>query len=335
MEKTLQNKKLISEQKKILALLNYLQKNGPQSRIDLSKKLSLTKAMITNLINEMIKTGILVEKGEKIESNGSHSRGRRRILLDINENYKLVFGIVVEKDVIHVGLTNLKGQVLDKSKKHFKDISYRELLELIVLNISLIMKNNCITNDNVLGIGVCISVGGGELIEGAKKTDKITRIKKDLAHALPIKIATNTTIGGGLMAQRIFSEENSKSVLLLRLGENAESSVMINGEIYRGFNAKAGGFLSILDSFKGESAADEDYIKQVARAIVLCNNVLDVERIYCFGTRFEDLQFLEAVQAEIIQQGHKDLELTPSLITEDSVFLSPCAQAVDSFYYSN
>ncbi|MEG0692107.1 MAG: winged helix-turn-helix transcriptional regulator [Oscillospiraceae bacterium] len=324
-----------SKSKKVLMLLNYLQKNGPQSRIDLSKKLNLTKAVITSLTNEMITSGVVLEKGELVEATGTHSRGRRKTLLDINENYKLVFGVVIEKETVFVGLTNLKGQVLDKRKKNFHDISYRELLELIVLNISTIMKNNCITNENILGLGVCVSRGGGDLIEGAKKMDKITRLKKDLTHALPIKIATNATIAGGLVAQRIFTQERSKSVLLLRLGEVAESGVMIDGVVYRGFTGNAGGFWGILDEVIKDSKNSQEYFEQVTTSILTCHTVLDTEKIFCFGAQFENSGFMNCIQELLIKRGCKNVQLERPLLTDDTVFLSPCAQAIESFFYMN
>ncbi|MFZ2539638.1 MAG: winged helix-turn-helix transcriptional regulator [Oscillospiraceae bacterium] len=317
-----------SKLKKDLLVLNYLQKNGPKSRVDLSTQLNLTKAAITAITNDMIKTGVLLEKGEQVKQKATHSRGRRKILLDINENYKLVFGVVIEKENMFFGLTNLKGQVLDKRKMCFKGKNYHELLELIVLNIGTIMKNNCITNENVLALGVCLSNNCGELIEGVKSKDKIMRLRKDLAHAMPIKIITNTTIASSLVAQRIFAGENSNSVLLLRYGDEAESGIMIDGKIYSGFTGNAGGFLGILGDNIGEN-------EQLASAIITCNTVLDTQKIYCFGNQFEDEANFVNIQEIIVKYGYKKLLLQHAIVTNDTAFLAPCAEAIDCYFYVN
>ncbi len=324
-----------SKLKKDLLVLNYLQKNGPKSRIDLSSELKLTKAAITEITNDMIKTGVLVEKGEQIVKSATHSRGRRKTLLDINENYKLVFGVVIEKEDIFVGLTNIKGQILDKRKKSFKGKSYRELLELIVLNINTIMKNNCITNDNVLALGVCLSKNCGEVIEGIKNKDKLTRLKKDLAHAMPIKIAINTTVVGSLVAQRLFAGENSSSVLLLRFGNVAESGVMIEGKIYKGFTGNAGGFSDILNEKIGDSEDIQMNREKIAATIITCNTVLDIEKIYCFGNLFEDDDNLNNIQEIILKYGYKKLLLKKAIVTNDTVFLAACAEAIDCYFFVN
>lgn len=318
--------------KKDLLLLDYLQKNGPKSRVDLSAQLNLTKAAITAITNEMIQNGVLVEKGEQTASHSTHARGRRKILLDINENYKLVFGIVVEKEDIFVGLTNLKGQVLDKRKKNFKDKTYRELLELIVLTITTIMKNNCITYESILGLGVCISTGCGDFIEGAKTSDKSLRLKKDLVHAMPMKITTGNTIGGCLIAQRLFKGEQSKSVLMLRYGSIAESGIMIDSTVYRGFTGNAGGLMSLLgDDIVDPSECDT----KLAQAIVTCYRILDPEKIYCFGEYFQNEEQLQIIQEKINKLGYKKLWLEQAMVTSETIFLAPCSYVINCYFYFN
>ena len=316
-------------------MLNYLKKHGLQSRIDLSKKLNLTKAIITKLTNELIEKGILIEKGEQISLTGSHSRGRRKTLLDINENYKLVFGIVIEKNELVVGLTNLKGHILDKKKTTMTEITYRELLELIVLNMQLIMKDNCISNEHVLGVGVCMSVGAGWFIDGSKTVDKLTRLKKDLVHAMPIKMITSITMSGSLVAQQLFENEQAKSILLLRLGEVSQSGIMIGGAVYEGFAGTAGGFDEVGSGEVAELDGMMAYNQLVADSIIASHKVLDTQKIYCFGGQFESQIFLQSIQDMLGQKGYKKLGLERPLVTDDTIFLAPCAQAIEKFFYLN
>lgn len=327
-----------SKIKKQLRILNYLQKNGAKSRVELSNKLKLTKATVTQITNDMIKAKVLLEKGEQIEqinqiSSTTHPRGRRKILLDINSNYKLVFGVVVEKENIIVGLTNLNGQVLDKKKKNYKDKTYRELLELIVLSINTIMKNNCINNDNLLALGLCLSNDVDDLIDGDKLIDKISRLKKDLSYAISMKISANNTMGGALIAQKLFGDKTQKSFLLIRYGDIVENGVMIDEKIYRGNTGNAGGLKKLMDKCECDELTTNN--DKIASAIITCNDVLDTEKIYCFGTHFEsEIEFLN-IEDIILKKGIKNIELDYSVVNCNNLFLAPCAQAINSYFYFN
>ena len=72
------------------ALLNLLNDRGAVSRKDISEELGITAATVTLICSDMLSSGILCEKGE-----AEHQRraGRRKILVDINYQYKFVLCI--------------------------------------------------------------------------------------------------------------------------------------------------------------------------------------------------------------------------------------------------
>lgn len=318
-----------NQTKREISVLRFLQKNGDTPRVELSKQLKLTKAAITSITNDMINSGLLLEKGEQLLKEEARQRGRRKILLGINENYKLVFGISIDSDDILVGLTNLKGQPLDKMSHPLMGKSYRDLLELIVALVTLIMKNNCITNENLLGIGICIGEGCGEAIEGARTQDKLIRLKKDLSHALPIKLATAEMLSGAITAQRLFAMDNTPNMLMLRYSQFAQSAVLINGKNYMGASGKAGGLSSLLKPIIDE----EELTIALAQAIIICNKVLDTEKIYCFGSYFENMNNRLKITEVFLKQGFKKLMLNTPMITDAQLYLAPCATAVDSLFF--
>lgn len=325
-----------SQVKKEILLLGYLQKNGAKSRVEMAQKLKITKASITAITNDMLGAGILLEKGSRAHDEELRTRGRRKILLDINENFKLVFGVTIDKDYLFVGLTNLKGQPLDKRKSSIKDKAYREVLEQIVELITIIMRNNCITNDNVLALGLCISNESGGIIEGAKLSDKMTRLKKDLGHALPMKIATCSLISGAITAQRLFGDEKSSNVLMLRCNyvEDtffAESAVLTLGKSYLGHTGSAGGFNALLKRQPTDTLPNQ----RIAEAVISCNIVLDTEKIFCFGKYFEEELNLLAIAEIILAKGYKKLVLQGAFISDETLYLAASAVAIDCYFYVN
>ncbi|MDF2568327.1 MAG: hypothetical protein K0R90_1783, partial [Oscillospiraceae bacterium] len=85
--------KLDLKRRNRMHILNLLRQRGPTSRIDISKALELTRAGVTIITNEMIEQGVIYEKGEMNMSGQKISRGRKKILLDINSNHKFAFGV--------------------------------------------------------------------------------------------------------------------------------------------------------------------------------------------------------------------------------------------------
>lgn len=132
---------------------------GPISRVDLSQILQITRASITQITNAMIEEGILNEIGEapyqQSQQDSKLPKGRRKILLDINANYKFVLGAVIGEQEITVGLCTMHMEILDKVSMSCTDhTSRKEIQQFIISASERVMNNSCLTKENVLGLGV-------------------------------------------------------------------------------------------------------------------------------------------------------------------------------------
>ena len=131
---------------------------GPISRVDLSQMLQITRASITQITNAMIDEGLLTEIGEapyQTEKDSRMPKGRRKILLDINANYKFVLGAVIGEQEITVGLCTMHMEILDKISMPCTDhTSRKEIQQFIISGAERMMSNSCLTRENVLGLGV-------------------------------------------------------------------------------------------------------------------------------------------------------------------------------------
>ncbi len=129
---------------------------GPLSRVDLAQMLQITRASITQITNSMIAEGLLCEIGEAPYQQESRlPKGRRKILLDINANYKFVLGAVIGEREISAGLCTMHMEILDKMSLPCTDHTTRkEILQFILSAASQIMSNACLNKADVLGLGV-------------------------------------------------------------------------------------------------------------------------------------------------------------------------------------
>lgn len=312
--------RLNTSQQNRIDMLNIIRTKGAQSRVDIATEIGLTKPAVTIISNEMLNKGILVEKGVP-PTEQSLSRGRRKILLDINESYKLAFGICLDKDRVSIGIANLKGQSLAKTSVSIKDKPYRDVLETIVTEVTALYKLNYIPPTQILGVGICISDGCANFIEAP---DKLARLKRDLAHAISFKMIADTTVNGALYAEQLFGGHYS-SMLLLRYGEVIESGAWINGDVYRSASLNAGGLKSLQLS-KGECV--QNLQKKLAQDVLLCHAIFDTETVVLMGSYFE-------TEFDTLLEILKDGGIFPaikSVVTAETLFVSGCALAIEYFF---
>ncbi|MBR0483338.1 MAG: ROK family transcriptional regulator [Oscillospiraceae bacterium] len=141
-----------------MQVLRTIWEAGPVSRVDLSQKLQITRASITQITNAMIEEGVLMEIGEAPYQNQQDNRlpkGRRKILLDINANYKFVLGAVISEQEVTVGLCTMHMDILDKASMNCNEhTSRKEIIQFIVTSAEHMMSNSCLTKKEVLGLGV-------------------------------------------------------------------------------------------------------------------------------------------------------------------------------------
>ena len=146
--------KLDLKRRNRMQVLKILKTRGPTSRIDIAGTLELTRAAVTIITNEMIEQGIIQDIGEYRHVTEKAPRGRKKILIDINHHYKFVVGVTIEEQNISVGLSTLSGAVLDKRNLEVnEDTPYEKIESFILDSVKEILSDNCLTQENILGIG--------------------------------------------------------------------------------------------------------------------------------------------------------------------------------------
>lgn len=147
--------KLDLKRRNRMQILRVIRESGPISRVDVASELEITRAAVTIITNEMIEEGILVEIGEAPINTEKLQKGRRKILIDINENSRFALGATVDEKEITVGLTNLDSDVLDKSSMAVDErTTSKDVINYIVRTGNEMINNSCLTKDKVLGMGV-------------------------------------------------------------------------------------------------------------------------------------------------------------------------------------
>jgi len=77
------------------------------SRAEISRQLNLSRSTVTEIIKELLPTGFIEEVGI-----GESSGGRKPILLQFQDDAKVIFGIDIGASHVSVAMTNLRGKLL-------------------------------------------------------------------------------------------------------------------------------------------------------------------------------------------------------------------------------
>ncbi len=220
-------------------VLNILRQCGSTSRIDIASELDITRAAVTIITNEMIEQGVIYEKGEANYMGKKLTRGRKKILIDINPNYKFVFGLTVDGGFISIGLTNLAGETLEKILLELdRELSLEEMFLKIVKNIEIIKQNNCLTDDMILGMGVCVSKDHYRDLN--IKTNGLipdfASVKASFEKLVAFPVVVSDTVNSMAQAEIDFNMDGVKpdNVMFIRFGNEIDASVLIDNKPYRG-----------------------------------------------------------------------------------------------------
>ncbi len=141
-------------------ILDILKREGPLSRMDLSRILKINAVSISNYVDKLVERGLIYER-----SLDDSSGGRRPILLDINKEAVYSLGIVTNHQVSLGVVLNLAGEVVYSYKKDNIASSTNEVIEhLRDISENLIEKISRF-KDKVKGLGVAI----GGLVDRKKE----------------------------------------------------------------------------------------------------------------------------------------------------------------------
>jgi len=231
-------------------ILLIIKKYGPLPRIDIAKLLKLTPAAVTIISNEMLEEGIIIEKGQQVEVD--KRVGRKRILIDINYNFKYIVGVSIESETLNIGLSNLKGEVVDKkqfmvSKEYFE--SKLDIFKLIGDSCMNLFWENNIKKQDILGMGIGI-VGSVDSLEGISVDsygvlEKKIQIKNILQEYLNIPVCVDNNVRALAMAEIEFrpndnNENYNNNMVFVKYGPGIGAAIVINNEIYQGSSNNAG-----------------------------------------------------------------------------------------------
>lgn len=215
------------------SILNY----GPISRADLSKKLNLTKATISAIVQDLIDHSLVIEIGSK----DTHV-GRKPILLCFNQKCAYAISIDLNAEYIAVCLSDLKGEKIYSS--HYKNnLDSETLLEKLKAIIKHII--TLVPHSKYGVVGITVGIHGitfnNEIIFTPYYNLTGLDIASDLNNTFNIPVYIENEANLSVIGEKAFFNDYS-NIVNISIHTGVGLGLIIDNKLYTGYNGFAGEF---------------------------------------------------------------------------------------------
>jgi len=234
------NHALLKQINKLLILKTILD-NKMISRAKISRLVDLNKATVSNLTDELIKEGYIVEKGY-----GKSKGGRRPVLLQVNKDVGSIIGIDLGVDYIHVILSNFIGEIIFEEYVNIKMEEPKEkLLNLLFNLIEKAIDNAPPTPKGILGIGIgvpgIVEKESGIVLIAPNLKWKNVHLKSIIEQRFNLPVYIDNEANAGALGEKWFGEWGKISDLIyLSVGIGLGAGIIIDNKLFRGAAGFAG-----------------------------------------------------------------------------------------------
>ncbi len=210
-------------------VLSYLIRHGAASRKELADKLAVTGATLTKISGELIRKGIVYEKG--VRDNGTV--GRKEICIDVTPDYCYALGLDVANRYLRVTLLNIKLELIAMREWRYPLLTREILDEGIDYLKSLIREYG---TERILGLGL---LGQGYIFNDQFMSLPIRNIREIIESEVDVDIYCMNNIRGIAITQSFLCETDS-NFLMLHYGPGVCTVMVQDGCIVPGYHNKAG-----------------------------------------------------------------------------------------------
>ncbi|MFQ5796510.1 MAG: ROK family protein [Candidatus Bipolaricaulia bacterium] len=243
-------------------ILNLIRDMDGISRIEISRMLGISPSSVSQSVNQLIQLGMVTETGVR-ESD----RGRKPTLLQFNPDVKYILGIDMEKEEIRVALLNLDADI----KQWFVMPTFSEdedpllALEKVFRFVGAFLDDlggQGISQADILSIA--ISVNGpvnyntGIVYEAPHISWPELNLKEAFEQRFSWPVIVENNVNCIVLAEKrkgVAIEAQDIICLTIYEGHGAGASLILNGELYRGYLGEAGeiGWLYLKEQLPDEA----------------------------------------------------------------------------------
>ena len=214
---------------------------GPISRVKIAQKLKLTRAAVTLAVQQLQQNSYIIEAGK-----GEVKSGRREVLLTGDPDSGLFFSVHFALKYATIGLVNLNGNILYKTKL---SLDSAKPAEIIIQQVVQIIKNQIeeqkISLTRLWGIGVSlpgiVDHEKGMALESTLKGWENFAIKEALNNHFKCPVIVENDVKTLTLAEFKYSTGlDVNNMVCLWMEDGIGAGIVINGRLFRGYSSSAG-----------------------------------------------------------------------------------------------
>ena len=229
-----------SSKRAVLNLIRFMP--GGMSRVEIARRLGLSRSAITSIVNDLLDKNI-VREGQ----DGPTTGGRRPILLEVNPNQGKVIGIDIGATHLTTVLADSSAQVLHEIQNSFDVRQGPDLcLEIVNLQIHTLLEQSgySLSDINAIGVGVpgpVVSELGMVIAPPIMPGWGNFPIHDHLINLWSTPVTLHNDAELGALGEWACGVGRGVCYLLyVKVGYGIGAGLLFNGEIYRGMTGTAG-----------------------------------------------------------------------------------------------
>ncbi len=214
------------------------------SSVDLYSKINKSLPLVTKLLNELIKDGVVIETGYATSTGG-----RRPQTYAIKPDVMYVVSVAMDQFVTRIAIMDMQNQVVSPVKKFELNLAANsDCLNILSEKIDNVIDKSGISKTKIIGIGI-----GMPGFVNAQKGINYTFLKsqdKSISQAISEKIGLPVYIDNdsslvALTELRFGTARDKKNAMVINIGWGIGLGLILNGELFRGHDGFAGEFSHI------------------------------------------------------------------------------------------
>lgn len=236
-----------------ILILETIQKNGRMSRAEVSKAIHLSAPSVSTNVDKLLELGLLREVGE-----GKSATGRKPIMLEIVEDYRIVAAIDLSSDPVIVALSDLHGNLIDHCLVMVnEDEITQDTFQAVIYALHTLLNRHRVTLDKLYRIGIAApgvideETGfyiNAPRISNYRNVNLYQMFSKEFNTEVVVRNDTNLAAlgewhNGGL--------DDSRNLIYILADSGIGAGLMLNNQLYRGSHGTAGDIGYLLAAFAG------------------------------------------------------------------------------------
>jgi predicted NBD/HSP70 family sugar kinase len=232
------------------------------SRVDISRLTGLSRMSITNIVNELIEEGFVLELSAGSEQIQGGAIGRKPVFLAPDTKTHLALGIYISRDYAVATLANMKCEILYKVKCSFSfDESEASFIDKIKGIIRTVLDSDIANEKKLLGMGVaCIGpldIKNGVILEPPNFHQlRVIPIKEILEKEFGYNVQIDNDMNASAIAEKLYGKaKETDNFLYIGVTNGIGAGIITNGALFQGDMGFSGEIGHTTINFEGPKCA--------------------------------------------------------------------------------